>query len=118
MAKKVVRITRHEPQPKQVRELKRIFGDVNIETVSETLPTNPREFTERFDQIATNADVVEAVLPPTLLSAALRFSNFCKRGGVVVRAVMNRAVNNDGSVNFVFDHYERVLRVDIVTERL
>lgn len=114
----VLRITRHEAETSQIEELNRIFSDVEIEEVSETLPNNTREFVARFDELAAEADVVEAVLPPNLLEAALKFSDFAKREGQIVRAVMNRVVDDDGNATFEFSHYERVVKVEVVTERL
>jgi len=116
---KIVRITRHDAEDRQIEDLRRIFGeDAEIVTVSETLPTDPREFTRRFDEIAADADVVEAVLPVNLLAVALKYSDFARRGGQIIRAVMNREVDEDGNVNFTFDHYERVVKVEVVMERL
>jgi hypothetical protein len=116
---KIIRITRHEPEAVQLAELNRIFGqDVAVSTVNETLPSEAKAAVARFDELAAEANAVEAVLPANLLEAVLKFSAFSKRGGVVVRAVMNRTANPDGSAVFTFDHYERVLEVKIVTERL
>ncbi|HIQ02578.1 MAG TPA: hypothetical protein EYH30_10750 [Anaerolineales bacterium] len=114
----VVRITRHAPQPAQIEALRRLYGDdVQIVTVQETMPTDPRDFVTRFDEIAAGAgaDIVEAVLPIQLLAAALQRSEFVRRGGRVIRAVMNRTVLPNGEVRFDFDHYEEVVKVEIVT---
>lgn len=115
----IVRLTRHEASETQEAELHRIFGeDATVEMVSETLPNDTREAVARFDQIAADADIVEAVLPINLLEAVLKFSQFSKRGGIVVRAITNRQLKDDGSVEFVFDHYEKVVKVEIITEAL
>jgi len=114
----VLRITRHSAEEAQVQELNRIYGEVEITEVSETMPTGTREFVTRFDELAADAEIVEAVLPPNLLEAALKFSEFAKRGGQIIRAAMNREVDDDGNATFVFDHYERVVKVEVVTERL
>ena len=116
--KKIVRITRHSASPEQLTELTRLYPEAEVGTVDESLPTESRAFTARFDELAEGAQVVEAVLPANLLEAALRFTNFAKNGGVIVRAVMNRAKDNDGNVVFIFDHYEKVIEVRIVTEAL
>jgi hypothetical protein len=102
----------------QAAELERIYPGAQATMVSETLPSNPREAVARFDEIAADADVVEAVLPVNLLEAVLKFSNFSKRGGAVIRAITQRNLRDDDSVTFDFQHYERVLKIEVVTERL
>lgn len=111
---KVVRITRHPATPEQLNELRRIFGEVEIVEVSETLPNDPRTAVQRFDEIAKDADLVEVVLPLNLLDAILRHSRF---QGRIIRAVMNRTVV-EGESMFSFSHYEEILKVEIVTQRL
>ena len=116
---KIVRITRHEADESQVAELRRIYGaDVEVVTINESMPTNAREFTARFDELAQGATAVEAVLPLNLMEAALKYTQFCKDGGVIIRSVMNREVDDEGNATFTFDHYEVVKKVEIVTERL
>jgi len=115
---KIVRLTRHDVQPEQLSELKRLFGDdVVITTINVTMPTRTSEFVSAFDHLTADADVVEAVLPLTLLSAAIKFSKFAARGGKIIRAVMNRRVDGN-NVSFEFDHYERIIDVYVVTEAL
>lgn len=134
MATKIVRLTRHQAEEVQIEDLRRIFGEIEVSMVSETMPTDTRQFTARFDAIAGDADVVEAVLPINLMEAALRFTAFAKRNGKLVRAMTNRVprLDADGKqvmadkpggapepvFDFVFDHYELVKKVEIVTERL
>jgi len=121
---RILRLTRHEAGEEQVAELRRIFGDnsIIVET-SETLPNNTREAVARFDAIAAEAEVVEAVLPVNLLESILKFSNFTKNGGTLIRVQgMKRIVSEDGSATFIFEpdesFYEVVRSVEIVTERL
>jgi hypothetical protein len=102
----------------QKAELARIYPGAQVTTVSETLPSNTHEAVARFDEIATSANVVEAVLPINLLEAVMKFSDFGKRGGVIIRAITKRNLQPDGQTTFDFEHYERVLKVDVVTERL
>jgi len=117
--KKVVRITRHKASEAQIAELQRLYGtDVEVVTINESMPTNTREFTARFDELAEDATVVEAVLPLNLMEAALKFTKFVKSGGSIIRSVMNREVDDDGNAKFTFDHYEKVVKVEITTERL
>lgn len=116
----ILRLTRHPASEAQLEELRRIFGeDADVVMVSESLPSDSREAVARFDKLVREheASVVEAVLPTNLLQALLKFSNFCKEGGRIIRAQMNREVQG-GEAVFTFDHYERVVKVEIVTEIL
>lgn len=121
MAKTLLRLTRHGASEAQLNELRRLFGeDLEIVTISEDFPGNSREAVARFDELVCehDADIVEAVLPVNLLQAVLNFSTFCKEGGQVIRAQMNREIQESGKVTFTFDHYERMIKVEIVTEVL
>ena len=114
----IIRITRHAADEVQTAELRRIYGhDAKIVLVSENLPNAPQDAVARFDEIAADAAVVEVVLPVNLLEAVLKFSAFSKRGGVIIRAVMERTLVDKTPV-FAFARYERVMKVEIVTESL
>lgn len=107
----ILRLTRHEPSREQISELMRIYGNgVNVVTVCETVPDAKRvaELVEEH-----KADVLEVVLPIGLLAEVLKTVKV-----PVIRAVMLRELKEDGTVEFIFDHYERVVKVEVVTERL
>jgi hypothetical protein len=109
----VLRLTRHEPEAAQLAELQRLYGsDVQIVTVSKTV-AGAAEVKALVAEHA--ADVLEAVLPLPILAEVVS-----PRGVQipVIRAVMNRQVNGDGSATFTFDHYEKVVKVEVQTERL
>lgn len=114
----IIRLTRHEASETQSAELTRIFGEVEVTQVSESLPTDSREAVTRFDEIATDATVVEAVLPINLIEAVLKFSEFSKRGGVIIRAITIRELDEEENSVFTFSHYEKIVKVETVTERL
>lgn len=111
---KVLRLTRHEVQPAQVAELRRLYGpDVEIVTVSETVQdaARARELVREH-----GADVLEAVLPLPLLAQAVD-----PKSGVgvpVIRAVMDREQRSETEVNFVFRSYEKVKRIVVETDPL
>ena len=116
---KMLRLTRHEMSPEQEADLLRIFGDgLEVETVSESLPADTKSAVARFDELATGCEVAEVVLPVNLLEAVLKFSKFSKSGGMLLRAVTNRNLDSDGNATFTFDHYEEVVKVEVVTFRL
>lgn len=113
----ILRLTRHEASAKQKAELARIFGQVKITLASETLPANPHEAVTRFDELANDFDVVEVVLPVNLLEPVLKFSQLGQKGRII-KAVTERQLTEDGEVKFSFDHYVKVIKVEVVTERL
>lgn len=111
---RILRLTRHEAGAEQVAELHRIFGaDCEIVQVSETVAgvERVRELVQEH-----HTDVLEAVLPLPLMAEVVN-----PRSGIgvpVVRAFTKRVLAEDGSVSFPFQYYEKVLKVEVVTERL
>lgn len=116
--KSLLRITRHEVQPHQADALKRIFGDVRIKTLNTTLPTDSRQLTSAFDEVAEEHDIVEVVLPAGMLESILKFTQFAKSGRPIIKAEMVRDVDSHGNVTFTFDHYVQYKKVEVIVERL
>jgi len=114
----ILRLTRHKAEDVQITELQKAFGEVEIEEVSETLPTIAREAVARFDELAAEAEVAEVVLPINLMESILKFSEFSKRGGTLLRSVMDRNVKVDGQAIFTFNHYEVIDKVEVVSHPL
>ena len=115
---KLTRLTRHAATEPQLEAARQLWGtDLSVQQVDESLPNDSRAAVARFDEIAADSDIVEAVLPLNLVEAILKFSGFAKRGGLLVRSVMNRSGEGEAVV-FQFSHFERVLKVSIETERL
>lgn len=116
---KIIRLTRHEASEEQMKDLQRIYGpSIEVHQFSESLPNSASRAVQRFDQIANGAAVVEAVLPINLIEAILKFSEFSKRGGTLIRAITERKEDGVGNVTFDFLHYEKLIKVETVTERL
>lgn len=116
---KIIRLTRHAAAKAQMRDLQRIFGSgIEVYQVAASLPHDTHRAVQRFDEIADGADVVEIVLSIDLIEAILKFSEFSKRGGTLIRAITKR--NNDGAGNVTFDflHYEKLIKIETITERL
>lgn len=108
----VLRLTRHPAEADQTNALRAIYGpDVNVIERSVTV-ASAAEVVALADE--TNADVIEAVLPPALLAAVIP----AVAPRPLIRAVMARTVNPDGAATFAFTRYERVIRVEVVTEPL
>lgn len=119
-----IRLTRHEATPEQIASLCSIYHDLtpeNIVTVNATLPSpsNPKEAVAEFDKIVGDAELVEVVLPTNLLEAVLKFSAWSKLpSSSLLRSVMTRTTNANNEVEFVFSHYEEIVKVEIVTKKL
>ena len=110
----ILRKTRHPATPEQLESFKLAFDVFIVEELSESLPRDPKEAVARFDELAADFGVVEAGLPIALQSAILKFSDFSKRGGILLRSVMDRELQEDGSAIFTFVEHRKVLEVKIV----
>lgn len=113
MPRRVLRLTRHPAEPVQVEALKKVLGeDVEIIEHSENVSdaARVRELVELY-----KPDVLEAVLPLPILSEVLNPRNEITIP--VIRAVMDRQFGEDGvTATFTFQRYERVVKVELVTE--
>jgi len=115
---KVLRLTRHWATSAQKAALEAAFPGCEVERISENLPSDSREAVARFDQLTKGFQVAEVVLPVNLLEAILKYSQFCRNGGIIIRAVMDREMDEGGNATFTFSHYEKILEIKIVTKKL
>ena len=112
---KMIRLTRHDPVQGQLDEIKRIWGDdIQVQMNYSVLSTNTRTAVETFDMIMRDADVAEIVLPINLTQAILNYSDFCKRGGTLVKASMEKL----DSGKYSFGSYEQLINIQIETREL
>lgn len=109
MVTKILWLSRHDPTPVQIEQLRQAFGDVEIvqEAVDIKEPSQVKELMERHE-----ASEVMAVLPINLLSGLIRL------GVKPIRAVMDRKVNENKEATFTHLHFERVEKIEVVTTRL
>lgn len=105
----------------QIDDLKRIFGEIEIHHVSD----NASSFRDVLEA-GKDDDVLAVVLPPALLADLTNPRNNTKP---VIRAIANRVATGKQVVNpatgkledefkFVHAGWERVLKIEVVTERL
>lgn len=109
MKVKVVWISRHELNEENEEILNRAFG--NWELVKWVKDTVTAEDLRKLAEEYSDATFV-VVLPPHLLAELLKYT---KR---VYRFVVDREVKEDGTAIFTPTGLERVVRIEIVTERL
>lgn len=120
--KSVLWFSRHNMTDDQINDLKRIFGsDITIHHV----PANASSFRDVLEA-GKDDDVLAVVLPPALLADLTNPRNNTKP---VIRAIANRVATGKQVVNpatgkledefkFVHAGWERVLKIEVVTERL
>ena len=106
---KIVWISRHPLTAENEDILRRAFGNYTVSQISETVDE------EKLRQIVAEhgreAKYV-VVLPPQLIAALLR------EGAEVYRFLVEREVLPDGGVRITPVGLERVLRIEVVTERV
>lgn len=120
--KSILWFSRHNMTDEQVDDLKRIFeSDIAIHHVT----ANAASWKDVVEAGA-NDDVLAVVLPPALLADLTNPRNNNKP---VIRAIANRVATGKQVVNpatgkledefkFVHAGWERVLKIEVVTERL
>ena len=106
---KIVWISRHELDERNKEILNKVFGNWELVAwIKETVtPEKLKELTEEYSDAA-----FVVVLPPQLLAELLRSTK------EVYRFIINREVKEDGTAVFTPTGLERVVRIEIVTERV
>ncbi len=107
--KKIVWISRHQLNEENKRILDKAFG--RWELVAWIKDTVTAEDLKKLAEEYSDAAFV-VVLPPQLLAELVRYTK------EVYRFVVNREVKEDGTAIFTPTGLERVVRIEIVTERL
>lgn len=120
--KSILWFSRHNMTDDQINDLKRIFGsDITINHVSANA-VSWRDVVEA----GANDDVLAVVLPPALLADLTNPRNNQKP---VIRAIANRVATGNQVINpatgkledefkFVHAGWEKVVKIEVVTERL
>lgn len=108
----VLWFSRHSMTETQLESLKRKLGEIKVTQIDRTI----KSAYELSDEIKA-ADVVAIVAPLNLQS------QFLKLAGTkpVITAISDRVLvkSEDGTeskVQFVFNHWERIMKIDVQTE--
>lgn len=120
-ATKVLWFSRHNMTEDQLADLRRIFGNVTINHVN----TNADDVNDILEA-GKEDDVLAVVLPPALLA---QLTNPRVNQKPVIRAIANRQATGKKVINpatgkeedefmFVHDGWEKVIKVEVITERL
>ena len=120
--KGVVRVmwqSRHAPTREQVSVLGEKLGtdgrEVVVEQISGTFSSG-RAIVDHFEE--SRADEMVVVLPIHILAELIHDLRRRHLAIRPIRAVMTRALDAEGNAIFSFDHFERVLDIEIVCEPL
>ena len=122
--KKITRVlwfSRHNLTDDQLADLKRIFGEVAINHVTDNAAT-----VDDILEAGKEDDVLAVVLPPALLA---QLTNPRINQKPVIRAIANREATGNMVINpatgkeepefkFVHAGWEKVIKVEVITERL
>lgn len=118
---KILWLSRHIPQEKQVEALKEKFGnDIKIVQKSISLNNNPYLGANEVEELLQEIGAIEmvGVLP------IAHVAQLTKRNIKPIRAIMTRTPtgkmldNGEIEYEFVFEKFERILKVEIVSEDL
>lgn len=121
-AKRILWFSRHNMTNDQMADLQRIFGD---DLIVHHVTANASSFRDVLEA-GRDDDILAVVLPPAMLADLTNPRNNQKP---VIRAIANRVETGNMIVNpatgkdekeFKFEHagWERVLKIEVVTERL
>jgi len=107
---KLVWVSRHELTEENWRILRKAFRDIEVVQFSQTVK-DIRELVEFADRHGADAFVV--VLPPHLIQQLLQATD-----KPVYRFIVERKVKENGEVEFTPVGLERIVRIEVVTERV
>lgn len=118
---KILWVSRHTMTTEQITDLQRIYGDIEIQQFADSV-----ESAKQVVELGSDCDVLAVVLPPVFL---VDLTNPRINTKPVIRSVANRVATGRTVVNpatgaeepeMKFEHvaWERVVKVEIVTEKL
>lgn len=116
---KILWLSRHDMTLDQKKDLERIYGEVEIKKVSETV-NSYKEILE----YGADCEILAVVLPPTILMDLIK--NTTKP---VIRSISNRVETGNMVLNpatgtmekeykFVHGGWEQIEKIEIITKRL
>ena len=118
---RILWLSRHNMTNEQIADLKRIYGDVEIKHYTDTVSS-----WKDVVEIGEDCDVLAVVLPPAILADLVNPRNNNKP---VIRAIANRVETGNTVINpatgkeekeymFVHAGWEKIVKIEIITERL
>jgi len=107
---RLVWVSRHELNEKNKEILSKAFGHYEVYQYKDTV-NNVSELIEFADSVDADAYVV--VLPINLIADLIKADN-----RPIYRFIVNRILKDDGSVEFVPVGLEKIVKVELVTEKV
>lgn len=118
---KILWVSRHTMEMNQIADLQRIYGEIEVKQFADSV-----ESAKQVTELGADCDVLAVVLPPAFLAD---LTNPRVNQKPVIRAIANRVATGKTVVNpatgkeepeMKFEHvaWERVVKVEIVTEKL
>ncbi len=118
---KILWLSRHQMTQEQVKDLERIYGEIEIKTFDKSV-TGWKDVAKEGE----DCDVLAVVLPPSILADLTNPRNNVKP---VIRAKANRVPTGRTVINpatgkeeteYRFEHagWERVIKIEVVVETL
>lgn len=110
--KKILWLSRHDMSAKQYEELETAFGEITV-----IQHRNEVKNADEILSIGEGCDVYAVILPPRILQELFQKSNV-----MIIRPVMNRSIIETTrcgpQVTLTHDYWERIVEMNIVTEKL
>ena len=109
--KKVLWFSRHELNEDQVCDLRRIFGEITVSQVNKTI-NNAYEVQKEISE----SDIIAIVAPIHLQEQFLKLA-----GEKPVISCRNKRIidpTDNTKVNFVFDGWYQIKKIEVITEDL
>lgn len=118
---RVLWVSRHTKTQAQEADLRRIYGEIEVKQFADSV-----ESAKQVTELGADCDVLAVVLPPAFLAD---LTNPRVNQKPVIRAIANRVATGHTVVNpatgveepeMKFEHvaWERVIKVEIITEKL
>jgi len=108
--KTILWLSRHQATETQIQELQQIFNTkINIIQIGITI-NDAKEIVDLIGKYKCNEIV--AVLPIHILARLVEY------GIKPIHAVMKRIIHTDGGVTFEHDYFERVKKIDVISQKL
>ena len=111
--KKLLWFSRHSLNEDQLNDLQRIFGELAISQVNKTV----NSAYEIEDEI-TEADIVAIVAPIHLQQQFLRIAGDKPVISCRNKRILIKTDNGEDKVDFIFDGWYRIVKIEVVTEDL
>ena len=107
--KKVLWFSRHKMTEEQRMDLERIYGEISVNQISKTI-SSAYELADDIEKV----DIVAIVAPINLQTQFLKLAG----NKPVISCRNKRVFIDDAKVEFIFDGWYQIKKIEIITENL